>query len=67
MVRLYENRKSRVDIVFEYGLTASALDKWIKNHQVTGLLATKDNHTEEENELDSLLKENQRLLIKTTF
>ncbi|WP_081473686.1 MULTISPECIES: helix-turn-helix domain-containing protein [Paenibacillus] len=30
MVQLYENGKSRADLVEEYGLTASALDRWIK-------------------------------------
>ncbi|WP_148277988.1 transposase, partial [Paenibacillus popilliae] len=29
MVGLYENGKSRAAIVEEYGLTASALDRWI--------------------------------------
>ncbi|MEK5231751.1 IS3 family transposase [Lysinibacillus sp. FSL K6-0232] len=64
MVKLYENGKSRADIVREYDLTASALDKWIKNHQATGSFAAKDNRTEEENELNRLRKENQRLLME---
>lgn len=64
MVKLYENGKSRADITREYDLTASALDKWIKNHQATGSFAAKDNRTEEETELDRLRKENQRLLME---
>uniref|UniRef100_UPI000A70F1ED transposase n=1 Tax=Paenibacillus kribbensis TaxID=172713 RepID=UPI000A70F1ED len=36
MIQLYENGKSRADIVGEYGLTASALDRWIKQAQTTG-------------------------------
>ena len=36
MVKLYENGKKRADIVREYDLTASALDRWIKDHQKTG-------------------------------
>ncbi|EGQ4113223.1 transposase, partial [Staphylococcus pseudintermedius] len=36
MVRLFENGKSKSDIVREYDLTSSALDKWIKNHQNSG-------------------------------
>ncbi|WP_139994894.1 transposase, partial [Kurthia sp. Dielmo] len=42
MVKLYENGKSRADIVREYDLTPSGLDKWIKNHQATGSFAAKD-------------------------
>lgn len=64
MVKLYENGKSRADITREYDLTASTLDKWIKNHQATGSFTAKDNRTEEETELDRLRKENQRLLME---
>jgi transposase len=38
MVQLYENGKSRSAIVEEYDLTASALDRWIKQAKTTGLL-----------------------------
>ncbi|MGW8958666.1 transposase [Paenibacillus sp. NPDC055715] len=31
MVQLYENGKTRAALVEEYGLTASALDRWIKH------------------------------------
>ena len=48
----------------EYDITPSALDRWIKNHQETGSFAAKDNRTEEENELMSLRKENQRLMME---
>ena len=64
MMKLYENGKSRADIVREYDLTPSGLDKWIKNHQATGSFAAKDNRTENEIELDKLRKENQRLLME---
>ena len=64
LVKLYENGKSRADIVREYDITPSALDRWIKNHQETGSFAAKDNRSEEENELDRLRKENQRLLME---
>lgn len=36
MVELYENGKSRGAIVEEYGLTASSLDRWIKQYQTSG-------------------------------
>jgi len=64
MVQLYENGKSRVDLVEEYGLTASALDRWIKQAQTTGSFKEKDNRSSEENELAALRKENQRLQME---
>ena len=64
MVKLYENGKSRADITREYEITPSALDRWIKNHQDSGSFYAKDNRTEEENELMSLRKENQRLMME---
>lgn len=36
VVALYENGKTRQDIVNEYELTASALDRWIKQFQQSG-------------------------------
>ena len=64
MVQLYENGKSRADIVKEYDLTASALDRWIKQAQATGSFKEKDNRSAEENELIALRKENQRLKME---
>lgn len=54
MVELYENGKSRADIVREYDITPSALDRWIKNHQETGSFKAEDNRSQEENELVEL-------------
>ncbi|SDD45045.1 transposase [Paenibacillus sp. UNCCL117] len=64
MVGLYENGKSRAAIVEEYDLTASALDRWIKQAQTTGSFSEKDNRSPEENELIALRKENQRLKME---
>ncbi len=64
MVELYENGKSRAALVEEYGLTASALDRWIKQAQATGSFKEKDNRSSEENELIALQKENQRLKME---
>ena len=36
MVQLFKNGKSRKDIIHEYNLTPSALDKWIKDYDKTG-------------------------------
>jgi len=64
MVQLYENGKSRAALVEEYDLTASALDRWIKQAQTTGSFKEKDNRSSEENELIALRKENQRLKME---
>ncbi|WP_232282380.1 IS3 family transposase, partial [Paenibacillus sp. oral taxon 786] len=64
MVQLYENGKSRAAIVEEYDLTASALDRWIKQAQTTGSFKEKDNRSFEENELITLRKEIQRLKME---
>ncbi|MBB3128624.1 transposase [Paenibacillus rhizosphaerae] len=64
MVQLYENGKSRAAIVEEYGLTASALDRWIKQAQTSGSFKEKDNRSSDENERAALRKENQRLKME---
>lgn len=64
MVQLYLNGKPRTEIVREYDLTASSLDKWIKQHQTSGSFNEKDNRSEEETELIRLRRENQRLLME---
>jgi transposase len=64
MVDLYENGKSRLAIIEEYELTASALDRWIKQAQTSGSFNEKDNRSPEENELIALRKENQRLKME---
>ncbi|MED1440160.1 transposase, partial [Aeribacillus composti] len=61
---LYENGKPRKDIIREYDLTPSALDKWIKQSQTSGSFKEKDNRSPEENELIQLRKENKRLLME---
>lgn len=67
MVELYENGKPRAEIVEEYGLTASSLDRWIKQSQTSGSFSEKDNRSAEENELIALRKENSALKWRTTF
>jgi transposase len=64
MVKLYESGKPRKDIISEYDLTPSALDKWVKQSQNTGSFKEKDNRTPEEAEIIKLRKENQRLLME---
>ena len=64
MVKLYENGKPRKDLISEYDLTPSALDKWVKQNQSSGSFKEKDNRSSEETELIKLRKENQRLLME---
>lgn len=64
MVQLYENGKSRANIVREYDLTASALDRWIEQSNKSGSFTEKDNRTQEENELLALRKEIQQLRME---
>jgi len=64
MVGLYENGKSRAAIVGEYSLTASSLDRWIRQAQTTGSFSEKGNRSTEENELITLQKKVQRLQME---
>jgi len=64
MVALYNAGKSRADIVREYDLTASALDRWITRINKTGSSREADNRSELENELIKLRKENKQLKIE---
>ena len=61
VVALFENRKSRQDIVSVYELTASALDRWIMQFQQSGSFKEKDNRSPEEQELMELRKRNKQL------
>jgi len=64
MVQLYLNGKRKSELIREYELTASALDKWIKQAQSTGSFREKDNRSPEEEELIKLRKENQLLKME---
>ncbi|KIL44331.1 transposase [Jeotgalibacillus soli] len=61
MIALYESGKSRQDIVREYDLTASALDRWIAQFQQSGSFKEKDNRSPEKQELIELRKRNKQL------
>ena len=64
LVELYNHGKSRSEIVREYDLTASALDRWIERMNATGSSREKDNRTAGEEELLRLRKENQQLRME---
>jgi len=64
MVKLYESGKPQKEIIEEYDLTPTTFNTWIKRSKTTGSFKEKDNHTEEENELIKLQKENQKLKME---
>ena len=51
MVKLDQQGKSRSQLVKQYDLTPSALDRWINQSSQSGSFKTKDNRTPEQNEL----------------
>lgn len=63
MVELYNAGKPKAEIVREYDLVPSALDRWISRINKTGSTKEKDNRSDLENELIALRKENARLKL----
>lgn len=61
MVQLYQNEKPRQEIIREYDLTPSSLDKWVEQSQTSGSFKGKDNLAEEQKELMELRKRNEQL------
>ena len=57
LVQLYLNGKRKCDIVREYDISSSLLDKWIKQ----STFKEKDNRSEEEQELIQLRKKVKQL------
>lgn len=64
MVNLYKNGKPRSEIIREYELTPSALNKWIKQSQTSGSFKEKDNRSEQDQKLMDLEKENRQLRME---
>lgn len=64
MVLLYENGKPRKDIITEYKLTPSALDKWINQSKTVGSFKEADNRTPEQTEMIKLRKELKQLQME---
>ncbi|WP_307480823.1 IS3 family transposase [Cytobacillus purgationiresistens] len=61
IVQLYQNGKPRKEIIREYDLTPSSLDKWVSQSQNSGSFKEKDNITDEQKELMELRKRNKQL------
>lgn len=64
IVQLYLSGKPRAEIIKEYDLTASAFDKWVRQHRESGSFEEKDNRTPEQEELIRLRKQNQQLAME---
>ena len=64
LVALYHGGKRKCDIIREYDIANSLLDKWIQQAYSTGSFKEKDNRTDEENEVIRLQKLNQQLLME---
>jgi len=61
MVQLYNSGKRKSDILREYDLSPSTLDKWISQSSNSGSFKEKDNLTPEQKELIELRKKNKQL------
>lgn len=64
IVELVKGGKSPMEVVKEYNVARSTVNKWVKDYTTSGSFKAKDNRTEEENELIKLRKENQRLKME---
>lgn len=64
IVQLYLNGKPRKDLIREYELTPSSLDKWVSQSQTSGSFKEKDNLSPEEKELNKLRKEVKQLQME---
>lgn len=64
LVDLYHSGKRKCDIVREYDIAKSLLDKWISQADNSGSFKEKDNRTPEQQELIELRKQNQQLKME---
>lgn len=64
IVELVNNGKSPTEIVKEYNIARSTVNKWVHDYSTSGSFKAKDNRTKEENELIKLRKENQKLKME---
>ena len=64
LVDLYHSGKRKYDIVREYDIAKSLLNKWISQADHSGSFKEKDNRTPEQQELITLRKQNQQLKME---
>ena len=61
IIMLYQNGKTKSELIREYDLTPSALHKWIKNFDQSGSFKQKDNLTLEEKKINRVRKRKQAI------
>lgn len=64
IVSLHDNGKPGKEIISEYKIGRSTLQKWIANYHNSGSFKAKDNRSSVEIELTELRKENKRLMME---
>lgn len=64
IVDLYRGGKRKCDIIREYDISSTLLDKWIAQSNNSGSFKEKDNRSDEDKELMKLRKENQQLKME---
>jgi transposase len=64
MVELHKNGKRKSDLVREYELTPSALDRWIKQATETGDFTESGNRSPYDTEMLALKTQNKQLLME---
>lgn len=64
LVDLYRSGKRKCDIIREYDISSSMLDRWIAQSTNSGSFKEKDNRTPEQQELIELRKQNQQLKME---
>lgn len=64
LVDLYHSGKRKCDIVREYDIASSLLDKWIAQANHSDSFQEKNNRTPEQQELIELHKQNQQLKME---
>ena len=64
LIQLHFNGKRKCDIVREYDIVPSLLNKWIKQSAGSGSFKDKDNRSAQEQELIELRKQNKQLLME---
>ena len=67
VVQLFLRGKSKSDILREYELYPSTLNRWIEQHQDTGSFRAKDNLTDAERELIELRNRNKQLEMENNI
>ncbi len=64
IVELFNKGKNANEIVEEYKIARSTLNKWASNYNPNKSFKAKDNRSEKEEELIKVKKENQRLRME---